>query len=111
LQLYEVDGDVDKRDALQLALVPPPVPEHVHDVDPPAEGKVGEDGDGIPTSQNGREFHPVSVDKYVCPFWVVALEHDPFIADEQSEFVVHELAGAEGVVTVFVTHCWLVLQV
>jgi hypothetical protein len=32
------------------------------------------------------------------------------VSPTQSEFVVHELAGAGGVVTVCITHCWLVLQ-
>ena len=50
------------RDALQLAVVPPPLPTHDQVVVPPAEGNAGDEGETVPASQNGLPSHPDAVD-------------------------------------------------
>ena len=49
--------------ATQLAEFPPFTPKQVHEVEPPCEGKLGDDGLAVPTEQNEPK-KDVSVAKY-----------------------------------------------
>ena len=61
--------------AVQVAASPPFCPGQLHDVDPPAAGKAGEDGVGVPFEQNASPPKLEARYGYV----VFAPPHDPAI--------------------------------